>query len=106
MVERAPRQFVLCTAALLLLGSGCAAPIASQPLSQAEAIRIADAEVRKQYHVPVDSFERSASHVASQNSWFIGYHPHFIGHRSRAQRDAAFVMQVDDKTRRAYRVYE
>jgi hypothetical protein len=105
MVERAPRQFFLCTA-LLLLGSGCAAPIASQPLSQAEAIRIADAEVRKQYHVPVDSFERSASYVAAQASWFIAYRPHFIGERRHFQRDAAFVMQVDEKTRKAYRVLD
>jgi hypothetical protein len=66
----------------------------------------ADAEVRKQYHVPVDSFERSAFHVASETSWFISYHPHFLGDSPHSHRDAAFVMQVDEKTRRAFRVYE
>jgi hypothetical protein len=105
MIVCGPRQLVL-SAALLLFGSGCVGPIASQPLTQADAIRIADIEVRKHYHVPVDYFERSASHVASEHSWLIGYHPHFIGDRLHGERDAVFVMQVDEKTRRAYRVYE
>jgi len=105
MVVRARNPFVLCVS-VLFLGSGCAAPTASQHLSQAEAIRIADAEIRKQYHVPIDSFERAASYVASRKSWIISYHPRFIGDRPHSRRRAALVMDVDEKTRKAGMIVE
>jgi hypothetical protein len=93
MIVRARELALWC--GILVLGSGCVAPAISQGLSEAEAIRIADAEARKAYQLPLAQYEHWPVHrYASEGRWYIGY-------RQPGKKFVDFGIDVYDKTRKA-----
>jgi hypothetical protein len=64
-------------------------------LSKADAIHIADAEARKEMHVPLKYYEHSpVLYFAKEHRWYVGY-------QRKGKKFVDFAVDVYDKTGRA-----
>ena len=85
---------------LVSFASACTATPVAGALSRKEALRIADAEARREMRVDLSDYEHSAvTHDTKQGWWYVGY-------RRKGKTFDDFGFHVYDKTGRAWRVME
>jgi len=89
MVTRLAKH-ILIIAMLAFISGVCAGAPAGAHLTEAQAIRFADAEVQRHHRDLRYYLPRSATFSPQTHLWSIGYQPQ-KGH-------ADFLMQVDDRT--------
>lgn len=94
-MKLSPRKPAFLFATLCVFGSACASRGIALPLSQIEAIRLADTEAIREMHVDIRDYEHwPISHNAQKGIWYIGY-------RWKGSGAEQFGIHISDKTKKA-----
>lgn len=88
------KKIALSYTRLFVFVAACTSPAIGSPLSRLEAVRIADAEARREKHVDLREYEHwPVFYTAKEGSWYVGY-------RRKGQRFVDFGVDVSDKTKK------